>query len=201
MKFIKFKIAILIVVFSFCIVSIAMVSDYNELEYYAKIIEDSMPDSWRLIKKITGVIPYGHYDGLEYDGSKGILLLLEGDIDVFFHWKDKNEVWHREALAKESLEIWIMPPEYRLSWKRFFVMKSPVPAKEVYSDEKIRVYGYTSHHIESLKEFNEIASSFPSITTGWPDSPYHTGVLSWVTWKEDINLIMREALPPTSTTP
>lgn len=84
-----------------------------------------------------------------------------------------------------------MPPGYHHSWERYFIMKSPVPAEKVYSGKRAKVYGYPAHYIESREEFEEIMSSLPAVTTSWPDSPHHTGSLSWVTWKEDIKQVLQ----------
>jgi hypothetical protein len=163
-------------------------ADYERLKHLADEIVCKIPSNWRVVEEITGVIPYGHYDGLKYEGPGGLSFVLEGDRDVFLHWKDKSGIWHQEPLAKESLEVWIMPPGYHQSWKRFFVMKSPVPAERIYSGKEAKVYGYPTSHWasrESRERFYEIVPSL-SVATGWPESPRHTGILSWVTWKEDI---------------
>lgn len=182
----------LIVIFGFCTFGVAMAdTDYERLKHIADKIVAKIPGSWRVIGEKTGVIPYGHYNGLKYEGSGGLSVVLEGDRNVFCHWKNKNGVWHQEALAKESLEIWIMPPEYHQSWKRFFIMKTPVPAEKIYSGKEAKVYSYPTHHIESREEFEKIISSLPAVITSWPDSPHHTGILSWVTWKEDIKEVLQ----------
>ncbi len=173
-------------------VGVAMADpDYERLKHYADKVVAKMPSTWRVVEEKTGVIPYGHYDGLKYEGPGGLLLVLIGDRDVFFDWKDKSGVWHQESLAKESLEVWIMPSEYHQSWKHFFVMKSPVPAERIYSGKEVKAYGYPTHHIASLEKFEEIVSSFSAVTTSWSDSPINTGVLSWTTWENDIKEVLQ----------
>jgi hypothetical protein len=188
MKTFQLKYVALIAMISFYAVGVVMAdTDYGSLKRISDKVVANMPNTWRVVEQKTGVIPYGHYDGLKYEGPGGLALVLEGGRIVFFHWKDKNGTWHREPLAKESLEIWIMPPEYHQSWKRFFVMKSPVPAEMIYEGKAAKVYAYPTHHIASIEKFDEIVSSLPTVTTSWPDSPYHTGRLSWTTWREDIS--------------
>jgi len=174
-----------------CSVSMA-ISDYEGLRHFANRITEKLPSTWQVVEEKTNVIPYGHYYGLKYDGQKGLSLLLEGKRDVFLHWKDKSGVWDQEALAKESLELWIMPPEYRESWKRFFIIGRPKPAELIFSGKEARVYGYPAHRIGSNEKSNEILLSRSS-GAGWPDSPVHTGVLSWGTWKEDIKEILQDS--------
>jgi hypothetical protein len=180
--------------FSFCAVGVVMADAENEqLKQFADRIIAKMPSNWRVVEEKTGVIPYGHYDGLKYEGPGGLVIVLEGDRDVFLHWEDESGMWHQESLAKEALEIWIMPPEYHQSWKRFFIMKSPEPAERIYAGKKAKVYGYPTSRWasqEGRERFNEIVPSL-SVATRWPDSPRHTGILSWSTWKEDIKEVLK----------
>ncbi len=193
----QFKHVALIAMVSLCAVGVVMAdtgTDYGRLKRVANKIVAKMPDTWRVVEERTGVIPYGHYDGLKYEGPGGLALVLEGNRDVFLHWKDKNGVWHQQPLAKESLEVWVMPPEYHQSWKRFFVMKSPVPAEKIYAGKEAKVYSYPTSRWASQKSrerFDEIVPSL-SVATSWPDSPRHTGILSWTTWREDIKKALQE---------
>ncbi len=188
------KYVVLITMFGLSVFNVAM-ADSERLKHIADRIVDKMPSTWRVVEEKTGVIPYGHYDGLKYEGPGGLSLVLEGNRDIFLHWKDKSGVWHQESLAKESLEVWVMPSKYHQSWKRFFIMKSPVPAERIYSGKEVKVYGYLTARwpsYESRERFEEIVPSL-SVATRWPDSPRHTGILSWVTWKEDIKEVLQGA--------
>jgi len=192
----QIKRVVFIAILGFSTLGVAMAdTDYERLKHIADKIVGKMPSTWRVVEEKIGTIPYGHYDGLKYEGPGGLLLVLEGDRNVYLHWKDKNGVSHQEALAKESLEVWIMPPEYHQSWKRFFIMKSLIPAEEIYSGKEAKVYAYPTHYIKSREEFEEIVASLPAVTTNWPESPNHTGVLSWLTWKEDIKEVGQSGTP------
>lgn len=179
-------VALIVIASLFAVDVVMAVTDYGRLKRVADKIVAKMPNTWRVVEEKTGIIPYGHYEGLKYEGTGGLALVLEGDQDICLHLKDKNGVWHQQPLAKESLEIWVMPPEYHQSWKRFFIMKRLVPAEKIYDGKEAKVYAYPTHHIASLEQFDEIVSSLSAVTTTWPDSPYHTGNLSWATWREDI---------------
>ena len=77
----------LIAIISLCAVDIVMAdTDYGRLKRVADTIVIKMPNTWRVVEEKTGVIPYGHYDGLKYEGPGGLALVLEGDRDVFLHW-------------------------------------------------------------------------------------------------------------------
>ncbi len=153
-----------------------------------KIIEN-IPSKWRLVERKLGVIPYGHYWGSEHEGPKGFSLILEGDEDVYLHWKDNNGLWHQEALAKESLELWIMPPDYSESWKRYFIIHRPKSAELLFPGKSARIYGYPGHRIVSDERFTQIILHAKS--TKWPESPANKSALSWGTWKEDIRGILK----------
>jgi hypothetical protein len=116
------------------------------------------PVNWEIIQIKEKEIPWGHYWGIDYDGPKGDLLVLEGPADVLFNWQDKSGKWHNAPIAKEALELWIMPPEYKRSWKRFFVFHRPISAKHIFSGELGKVYGRQSHHITSKEEFKKLLS-------------------------------------------
>jgi hypothetical protein len=125
---------------------------------------------------------------LKYEGSGGLYITLVGDRDVTYNWKDWDGVWHREPILKESIQLWLMPPEYHQSWKRFFVFKSQVPAGQVYSGKNVKVYGQEGKYWppgipNRFEEVLPYASEFGG-------TPEHT-VLSWTTWKEDINKILQ----------
>lgn len=183
-----------IAMFYLCAMGVTMAdADYERLRHYADKVVASMPSSWRVVEEKTGVIPYGHYDGLKYEGPEGLLLVLVGPQDMFFEWKDEGGVWHQNSFHKEAIELWIMPPEYHLSWKRFFIMKSPVPADLVFSGNAVKVYGIpsrrpASHHHKQLFDdwFKEIL--LQATTLGPKLSP-----LFWTTWKEDIKKVLQEA--------
>jgi len=163
--------------------------DKESQNRFSKKIKAILPANWKVVEEKQGVIPYNHYWGLKYDGPKGLLFALEGDKPVFMHWKDKkNGEWHKEPLAKEALELYIMPESYSESWKRFFVMKSPEGAELLFNGNNLKIYVNPCQRIVSpdkfKDKFNEILPK--AQTTGWPDSPANKGSLSWGTWEEDI---------------
>lgn len=190
MKF-HIKHAALIAMFVLCAVSIAMAeADYERLKPFADKIEAKMPNTWRVVEKKAGVIPEWHYEGLKYDGPRGLYLLLVGDHDVNYEWKDNNNIWHKEPILKEAIALWIMPPEYHQSWKRFFIFKGHAPTERIHSGEKVKIYGnevtYRASGLpDRFKEVLPYASEF----AGTPD---HT-VRSWTAWKKDISEVLHGA--------
>ena len=88
-----------------------------------------------------GVIPDWHYEGMKYEGPKGLFILLVGEQDVNYEWRDRDNIWHKEPILKEAISLWIMPPEYKQSWRRFFIFKGHVPTKQIYSGDNVKIYG------------------------------------------------------------
>jgi hypothetical protein len=173
--------------------------DYADLRRYAGVIAAKMPGNWWRNNEATktDVLPYGHYDGLKYEGQRGLRLVLVGDRETVYGWEDKSGAFHQEPtlILKEAITLWIMPGEYpwpRQSWKRFFVMKSQVPIKEVYLGKMVQVYGEESGYwpLDARVRYKEIMANEDRKRFVWKPKDK---VLSWTTWREDIVKILQEA--------
>jgi hypothetical protein len=80
-----------------------------------------------------------------------------------------------------------MPPEYSESWKRFFVMKKPIPAELIYAGNEAKIYGLLGRFttVEDQAKLNEIIKK-SSLTLGLDIKN-----LSWATWKVDVKKAMQ----------
>jgi len=153
-------------------------------------IKTVLPSDWSVAETKEDALPRGHYWGLKYEGPKGLEVVLQGRSDVLFHWKDRDDTWHREPVAKEALRLWLMPSVYEESWRRFFVMKRPKTAKLLFSGPEVKAYSHLSSRIIAVERFDEIVKAAKS--TGWPDSPSNTGAISWKTWEEDLRGVFQD---------
>lgn len=96
---------VLIAMIGFCAVDVVMAdSDYEGLKHISEQIVTKMPGTWRIAQEKSGVIPYGHYDGLKYEGPRGLSLVLEGGRDVCLHWKDKMVLGIRSRSPRNLLK-------------------------------------------------------------------------------------------------
>lgn len=155
-------------------------------------ILSSLPDGWSLAETKEDQIPWGHYWGMQYDGRGGELLILAGPRDVPLLWRDREGSLHEDPMAKESLELWVMHPQYRNGWFAFLKFHRPVQPELVYSSQVGRVYGRQSHRLHEPERFDAVLSQARS--TNWPESPSRPGnPLSWTSWKDDL----RKALTDT----
>ena len=165
--------------------SVALVSAEGvQGEDAVALINKVVPSGWSIAETKDNQLPHGHYDGIEYKGSGGTLLVLIGSADVMFNWKDRTGISHREPLAKEALKLWVMPTDYKDSWKRIFVPKRNVSAELIADNDRASVYAEALHEIVDKRRFNEILGKASS--TGWPDAPHNNGELSWKSWRDDI---------------
>ena len=116
-------------------------TDYEKLKHHADNIVVKIPSTWKVVEEKMGVIPDWHYEGMKYEGPKGLFILLVGEQDVNYEWRDRDNIWHKEPILKEAISLWIMPPEYKQSWRRFFIFKGHVPTKQIYSGDNVKIYG------------------------------------------------------------
>jgi len=156
-------------------------------------IEAAAPPAWHAARVEQGTIPSGHHWGERYGGPRGTLLVLVGPTDVFLNWSERGGPWHREALAKESLHIWVMPPSYRDSFWSFLNIHRPAQPELVFKGERSRVYARASHEAVDTPRLQELLGQY---ATAWPDSPHETGALSWRTWRQDLTLALEQLAHP-----
>jgi len=185
-------IAIFAILLSFFVISGGETTSYsNDNIFHA--IQNSLPSDWKIVERKSNKIPRGHYWGLEYNGCLGEEIVILGPADVMFFWRDRDGKSHQVPLAKETLRIWIMPPEYRESWKRHFKFNRPIPAKIIVAGKDGKVYGFQTHRIVDENEFKVLLKQ--ATETSWPDSPHdNNGSLSWSNWRQDLSDGLSSAL-------
>jgi hypothetical protein len=141
----------------------------------------SVPQPWSLVETKEDQVPWGHHWSDGYKGHGGTKLVLVGPSPVNFHWRDQAGQWHDDPIAHETLEIWILPAEYREGRYGFH---DPIPPDLVSATHTVRVYARPSHRLNSESEFEGFLKK--AAETSWPASPYNGAALSWKTWKKDL---------------
>jgi hypothetical protein len=158
-----------------------------------QVIQKNLPPNWQIVEKSPNEIPHGHYWGMDYKGPKGLKVVVQGPKDVTFRWRDHEGKTHDIAIAKESLDLWIMPPEYGESWKRHFVFHRPIPARLIASGEVGKVYGFQTHRIIDKTEFKDLLKQ--ASETSWPNSPHDEKAhLSWEYWQRDLGTVLKNVI-------
>lgn len=159
----------------------------------SKALLRAVPPGWQLAETKLDQTPWGHHWSDGYKGHGGTKLTLVGPRDVEFRWSDSSGKPHEEPLAKESLELWIMPGQYREGMS-VLDFHAPIPAGLVFSSKAVRVYGRPSHRIVTQQRFEELLRQ--AAATDWPRSPHQRKTpLSWAAWKSDVERAASEAVP------
>jgi hypothetical protein len=142
------------------------------------VLAGVLPEGWSLIESKDGQAPPGHGPVEQY----GRLYVLLGPGPVAFQWKDESGEWHEEALARETVELWVMPGFYRPSLRRFLEHHRHIPPERIYRSDSLRVYGRVSHRIIAEEQFSELLQSARS--TSWSDIGRKD--CTWQDWPRDL---------------
>jgi hypothetical protein len=103
--------------------------------------------------------------------------ILVGPQPNFIDWTDKEELPHREYLAKECLYVSVMPASFESKFQRGLKVGPPPPL--VYSSEAVRVYAWVSHYVADTNRTDVILKQATHISS--PE--VH---LSWKRWRRDL---------------
>ncbi|MFZ5503065.1 MAG: hypothetical protein ACOY3V_06025 [Pseudomonadota bacterium] len=162
----------------------AMASNISIEQSVIEKITATLPAEWSIVETKDKVIPEGHYWDDSYGGVRGVGVQLEGPANVHIRWLDASKSWHYEAIAREALWLYIMPPSYAESAKRHLKLKRPVPAVLIHQEPRYQLYAYPTSRVVQKERMDSILKE--SISTEWPDSPRTTRSLSWKNWQSDI---------------
>jgi hypothetical protein len=149
-------------------------------------VRAAFPSSWSVAERKDGQIPWGHHWCDEYKGVTGVLLVAVGPSPVPVKFLDASGTWTARPVARESLEIWIMPATYHDNATAALCFQRPVQPTAVVGTRDARVWARPAHRINSDAEFNAILSQYRAIA--WPESPSNDATrLSWPSWQHDIS--------------
>ena len=93
------------------------------------IVRSALPVEWQVAEVESGQIPWGHHWGEDYQGPTGQRMVLVGPRTVNVSWCAQDGTWNRSPMAREALEIWIMPGNYRDSWGSILSMPCAHPSE------------------------------------------------------------------------
>ena len=160
-----------------------------DLEAASGVVAAHLPPSWLVASQLEGQLPQGYYWGdwgRDYAGPRGRELVLVGPTPVEFSWADDLGVRHREPIAKESLEVWLMPADFSEGFWSRFNPEAPRLALLVSSSAMLKAYAIPSHYITDKSRFDAILPM--AMETDWPESPSRARghALSWSTWRVDL---------------
>jgi len=160
----------------------AVADDTVQLDRAVKAITNSLPAGWTLVERRTNEIPWGHHWNRDYTGPKGLLVIAKGIPPVNAEFRDANGKWHAIHVATESLEIWLMPGNYRDSRFAWWSIGRPIQPTVVVNRGPVKVYARPSQVLISKQQFDETCSKFNGVR--WPDSPWNSPeLLTWKNWR------------------
>lgn len=147
-------------------------------------VAQQLPAGWAVANREDGQVPQGHYWGdwgRDYNGPRGRHVALLGPSPVAISWRTSDGTWRQEPIARESLELWIMPATYHEGlWSRINP-HAPSHPPIVFSGASVIVFAMPSHHVVDEVRSRQILAS--ATETGWPGSPSASGELSWRNWR------------------
>ena len=176
-------------------IGMAAAQNPSGIDQAISAFEKQLPAGWSVAERRSNEYPWGHHFCDDYAGPRGTKITLVGPKAVSVVWTSRSGEPRQTPLAKEALEIWFMPPEYRDSWIAWLCFSRPVQPVTVLKASKVSVYGRPSHRLNSEEEFRrEVLDKAQFVS--WPESPHHDySKLSWSTWTGDIERTLKKAFP------
>jgi hypothetical protein len=95
-------------------------------------------------------------------------------------WRARDGSSHNDAIARESLDVWIMPANYHEGFWSRINPDAPEHPTEVFSGDSVTVFAMPSHLADPARFKGILANA---TETAWPDSPSRTRKLSWTAWR------------------
>ena len=148
------------------------------------VITAHLPSGWSIAIREDGQLPQGHYWGdwgRDYAGPRGRHVVAVGPEPVAMSWRANDGNAHKEAIARESLDVWIMPANYREGFWSRINLHAPEHPTELFAGENVKVFAMPSHALVDQTPLKEILAN--ATETDWPDSPWRSGKLSWTSWR------------------
>lgn len=137
------------------------------------VVAAHLPNGWMVATREDGQLPQGHYCGdwgRDYAGPRGHVVAV-GPQAVAMSWRANDGTAHKDAIARESLDVWIMPANYREGlWSRVN-LHAPEHPTEVFAGASVKVFAMPSHALVDQVRFKSILAN--ANETDWPDSPAH----------------------------
>ncbi len=150
----------------------------EEIRYfsYVQAILSNIPKQWKLSKKLINQVPRGLYN----QQIKGELYIFTGPKTIYWNHKDFQGKWHRSGLAEESVNVWIMPGNYKAGWKTYIQFKGAARPDKIFSSDNIVVYAEKSLLITDKPKTDKILKT--SLGVFWDE----VKTVTWESWEKDI---------------
>lgn len=156
-----------------------------------RVLEAALPASWSVARSQDGQVPWGHYWGdwgANYNGPRGVLVVLVGPEPSEMCWQSASGEWHRDPVGREAIDVWLMPGAYSQGFWSWLNPHAPQRAPLVFSGAAIKVYAQSSRYVTDEAAIKAILAK--AAATGC-DAEVVTD-LSWGVWRSDIQRALEE---------
>ena len=156
----------------------------NSTDAATSVVAAHLPSGWTVASREDGQLPQGHYWGdwgRDYAGPRGRHMVAVGPQPVAMSWRANDGSSRKDPIARESLDIWIMPGDYREGFWSRINPHAPQHPTMVFSGTNVTVFAMPSHKLIDETRFKQIGAN--ATLTEWPASPWNTGKLSWADWR------------------
>jgi hypothetical protein len=165
------------------------------LDQIMSAFERGLPAGWSVAKRSSNKYPRGHHDCDDYAGITGTEIVVVGPTAVNIVWTSKAGELRQSPIAKEALDVWFMPSEYRDSRTNWLCFTRRLQPIAILKTSHISVFGSPSIHFNSKEEAKREVFD-QALSWDWPQSPHNDySKLSWSTWRRDIETALRKAIP------
>lgn len=181
------KLARLFLIMIFDIFMSINIVNAAQFHKYINAILEIAPCGWKIAKICPNLVPNVFYNKF----PPGQLIILSGPNNVMWNWKDADGKPHRESFAKESLEIWLFPPNYFPGIRTYINIKGQILPINIYESRNIKVYANHSHMLLITDYvFQEFVGKAKAMY--WDDSVKNYAI-SWSEWRHDIVMAIKSA--------
>ena len=107
------------------------------------VVAAHLPNGWIVATREDDQLPQGHYWGdwgRDYAGPRGRHVVAVGPQPVAMSWRANDGTPHKDAIACESLDVWIMPANYREGFWSRINLHAPEHPREMFAGENVKVF-------------------------------------------------------------
>jgi hypothetical protein len=163
----------------------------NSVDAATAVVAAHLPSGWSVRTREDDQLPQGHYWGdwgRDYTGPRGRHLVLVGPQSVAMSWRANDGSSHSDAIARESLNVWIMPANYHEGFWSRINPHAREPPKEVFVGGHMKAFAMPSHEVVDETRYKNIRAD--AVEMDWPDSPSRSKKLSWPTWRTELAAVL-----------
>ncbi|MEO5866379.1 MAG: hypothetical protein ABIS14_06080 [Sphingomonas sp.] len=148
-----------------------------------------LPPGWTVAQDAHNRFPFEQQPGK--DRPLGEFLLLAGPTPVKVSGYYCDHSYCKDQAAREALELWIMPADYRDDGPGQSLMAERAPDR-IYQDRRIQIFAMTSRLLDSGRAYDtDVTDASTEASPLGAPSKGDPLALSWHGWREEIDQALR----------